>query len=245
MLGRGDQDPIGVGYHELLGDIRGPGCPVCRGCNMAAWRYIDSLLWEFVNDGGVRARLRRAHGFCREHALLALEVAAEQGAASGIATLYEDFLLHARQEAIAVIGRRPRRLLRTNSAPDPVPLDPHERCPVCESVSRATDNYVRLLGGSEPDSEIGTAARRELRSLRLPHLRRGIELAASHDDAERLLHVYLRGEAELRTDLHEFLRKQSYVHRDEPVSQRERSSWRRAVHLVVGEPPPKRKPLRH
>ncbi len=194
MLGRGDQDPIGVGYHELLGDIRGPGCPVCRGCNMAAWRYIDSLLWEFVNDGGVRARLRRAHGFCREHALLALEVAAEQGAASGIATLYEDFLLHARQEAIAVIGRRPRRLLRTNSAPDPV---------------------------------------------------RGIELAASHDDAERLLHVYLRGEAELRTDLHEFLRKQSYVHRDEPVSQRERSSWRRAVHLVVGEPPPKRKPLRH
>ena len=46
-----------VGYHDLLDDLGRPGCPVCHGANRAGRRYIDGLLWEFVNDSDVRARL--------------------------------------------------------------------------------------------------------------------------------------------------------------------------------------------
>src|SRR5581483_11879733 len=49
-----------VGYHDLLADLRKPGCPACHGGHRAAWRFLDALLWEFVNDPDVRARLRSA-----------------------------------------------------------------------------------------------------------------------------------------------------------------------------------------
>jgi hypothetical protein len=47
-----------VGYHDLMADLKKPGCPICHGAQRAAWKYLDGLLWEFVNDPGVRAGLR-------------------------------------------------------------------------------------------------------------------------------------------------------------------------------------------
>jgi hypothetical protein len=69
-----------VGYHDLMADLKKAGCPVCHGAQRAAWKYLDGLLWEFVNDPGVRAGFRAARGFCREHSRMALVVASEQSA---------------------------------------------------------------------------------------------------------------------------------------------------------------------
>lgn len=220
-----------AGYHDLLDDLQRPGCPACHGANRAGWRYIDSLLWEFVNDAGVRARLRSSHGFCREHALLALE----QADGLGIAILYEDFLRHLRGEAIRAARGRAQKLPVPRRRPDAARLAPHGECPACESGRQVAANYLGILATADPESEVGRAAGQELRGLCIPHLVQGLELASSHEDAERLLAIYLRGEAELRADLRELIRKERYQYRDEP-RRREVGAWQRAVYRVVGEP---------
>ena len=227
-----------VGYHDLLDDLARPGCPVCHGANRAALRYIDGLLWEFVNDADVRARLRESHGFCREHALLMLE----QADGLGVAILYEDFLRHLRGETVRAARGRARSLPGSRRRPAATRLAPHAECPACESGGQVAANYLRILATADAESEIGRAARQALRGLCIPHLVQGLEFASSKEDAERLLAIYLRGEAELHADLQEFIRKERYQHRDEPPG-REVGAWQRAVHRVVGEPLPRNRPF--
>jgi hypothetical protein len=222
-----------VGYHDLMFDLRQPGCPVCHGAHRAAWRFLDSLLWEYVNDASIRARLRATRGFCREHAMMALTVASQQAAGSGVAILYEDFLRHAREDALAAIDpeqrRRRRRQIRTA-----------ERCMACTGAEQVADNYLDVLAIAEEGGDAWKRIREPQRGLCLPHLAFGLRRARPDEEAARLVAIYLHGEGELRHDLSEFIRKQDYRYRPEGISDEQASSWRRAVFRMVGEPRPRR-----
>jgi hypothetical protein len=50
-------------YNELLEACRSPGCPVCRLSQRAVRRYLVNLFYENVNDGNLRAQLRKSLGF--------------------------------------------------------------------------------------------------------------------------------------------------------------------------------------
>lgn len=78
---------------KLEGAFKKPGCPLCRLHAELEARYLFGLLWENVNDPGIRARLRQSLGFCREHAWML--VATEQqswGGGLGTGIIYEDLI---------------------------------------------------------------------------------------------------------------------------------------------------------
>jgi hypothetical protein len=233
-----------VGYHDLMADLRKPGCPCCHGSHRAAWKYLDGLLWEFVNDPGVRAGLRAARGFCREHSRMALVVASEQAAARGIAILYEDLLgtaeYAAAQTARSLWRGGPRS--RRRGARDA--LAPTAACPACQSADRVADNYLRILARQGPESPPAVALRHPGRGLCFPHLATGLAQARSEQQAQRLLEIFGQGTEELRRELREFIRKQDYRFRHEGLTTGESSAWKRAVYRMVGEPPPRRRPER-
>lgn len=218
-------------WHALLSELDHPGCPVCHGAHEAARRYVGSLLWEFVNDSGVRDRLRSSHGFCREHAHLALDVAKKTGNALGMALLYEDFLRHVREEAVAAARAEKAGRFRAVARPEPARLAAHASCPACESAGHVAEGYLRLLAQAGDRSEVAAAARRESRWLCVPHLGLGLRLASSREDAERLLDIYLRGEAEARVNLRELIATPPAAG---SVPARVATSWRRAVDMLVG-----------
>jgi len=233
-----------VGYHDLLRDLGQPGCPACLAAHRVAWRYLDSLLWEYVNDPDIRGRTRASHGFCRDHALMAIDVANEQAGALGMALLYEDFLRHLRDEVIRAAGAiRPGRSRRGSALRiDLTHLRPHQACPACATGEQVARNYLRILATSTPDSEIGRAAWQLHRGVCLPHLVAGLGAARSREEADLLLDAYLRGEEELRGELKEYLRKQNWQHHDERPTPGEATAWRRAVYRVIGEPAPRKPP---
>lgn len=222
-----------AGYHDLLADLQHPGCPVCRAAARVAWRYLDALLWENVNDPGVRARLRAAHGFCREHALLAIQHAARQDDGQGIAILYLDFLGHLRREAQeAARGRG--GFFRRRGRDARRHLEPHVVCSACDTVAGTAQTYLALLAREAPDSKIGRVARGSGRALCVPHLQQGLGAAGSEEERLRLLDIYVRAHDELRGHLSEYLRKRDYRFHGEGWTDDEAASWRRAVHRVVG-----------
>ena len=56
-----------MSFYDLRDALVEPGCPICRLKARVAERYLDGLLWESVNDPGMRDQVRRSLGFCHEH----------------------------------------------------------------------------------------------------------------------------------------------------------------------------------
>ncbi len=229
-----------VGYHDLLADLRRPGCAICHGSDRSAWRYIDGLLWESVNDPGIRATLRAAHGFCREHSMMALRVASAHAGGLGMAILFEDLLRHVLAEAEheAASGATGSRRRRRR------PLGPHAPCPACLSARRTVESYVQILAAAHAGTVPFAAAREPGRGICLPHFAEGLTLLEEPAERDRYLDVFRHGSEELRGELREFSRKQDYRFQHEGLTDAEATAWRRGVYRLVGEPIPNREPPR-
>ena len=75
-------------YHEIRDAFTQAGCPFCRLLTRAAGQYIDSLLWEMVNDPDIRQALNQARGYCHQHSWMLMR----GGAALGITILMQDIM---------------------------------------------------------------------------------------------------------------------------------------------------------
>lgn len=232
-----------VGYHDLMADLGRPGCPVCHGAHRSAWRYLDSMFWEFVNDPGVRVRLRASHGFCREHSRMALAVVADQSAGLGAAILYEDLLHRLVTDAEAYVDSRSQGSSWARRRPKR-PLAATASCPACEAAARVAENYLAILADADEASDPGQAIRRPGLGLCAPHLALGLRRTPDAAGGERLLDAFRRGAVELRGELREYIRKLDYRFHDEEKSEGETTSWRRAIQRMSGEPLPMKPPER-
>jgi hypothetical protein len=70
-----------MSFYDLRDALTQPGCPVCRLKADAVRRHLDGMLWESVNDSGVRHDIREARGFCQQHAWQLVEGGSSLGAA--------------------------------------------------------------------------------------------------------------------------------------------------------------------
>jgi len=195
-----------VGFFALMEALAQPGCPACRAADRAGRRFIETLLYEQVTDGHIRARLRRSGGFCREHTAIALEL----GDALGSSLIYADLLAEAEKS-----GR--------GGAP--------ERCPACqagaEAVTRALGTLLQHL--SEEDV---LAAYEQSDGLCLAHL--GHATAREPSAAGRTLAAIERERMRaLASQCEEFVAKSDYRHIGEPMGP-ERNAWRRAAWKLGG-----------
>jgi hypothetical protein len=133
-------DSIGdMGLADLLGQ---PGCPLCRLRRDSSDRYLRALLWEGVNDIGLRERLSVGRGFCRRHAHEALAADRAQAGGSLGAAILLGSIARGRLVELRRLPtnrtRRTREAVRTASQP--------AACPVCEHVATAERMAVdRLL----------------------------------------------------------------------------------------------------
>jgi hypothetical protein len=233
-----------VGYFDLVADLKKEGCPVCHGANRAAWRYLDSLLWEQVNDPETREKLRAGFGFCREHSMMAIAVAGQQSAGLGMAILYEDFLRSLDRRLGDAVrtrrGERSRRFRAGRRSPLPKPAP----CRVCVNGRHVEEAYLRLLGTAPDDSPVTSGIRAPQRGLCLNHTLFGLSRARTDEQADRILACFTHGDRELREELKGFIRKQDYRFQHEGLTPGEASAWKRAVFRVVGEPMPRKQPQR-
>lgn len=129
-----------IGDVGLADALTAPGCPLCRVRHDAARRYLDSLLWENVNDTGFRKRLAAGRGFCRAHVHELLKAErAQSGGSVGTAILLAASL----RVRLAEIERLPAESDRRSRALEQTRRGPH--CPVCEAVQSSEAIAVGTL----------------------------------------------------------------------------------------------------
>ena len=214
-------------FFEVLEALkRTTGCALCDLETEAQRHYFDNLLYENVNDPGVRAELRRCRGYCPRHAHLLLGCQD----AVGVAILYREqveLLLEflAKGEAAQPRSRWRRRVARA-------PWRGGVPCPACTRQEEVRRTCVSTLVTWVGDAELRQAYVAAPGPC-APHLLALLD--ASRDELLRrfLVETQRAKLVALARDLDEFRRKDGEEGRGEPFGA-ERDAWRRAVALMTG-----------
>ena len=220
---------------KLLKAMAKPGCAVCHLVDEAVSRYLDSLLYENVNDPGTRDRLRASQGFCREHA----RKVAGMRDAFGLAIIYRDILsslgeaLQHEGKSVPISSPAPvgRERLRRGQHMERR-LAPHHSCPACEVQEDVTQVSLQALVRGLDDEDMARAYDGS-HGLCLPHLRAAVALADTPATLKILVNKESQVVTSLVTELSEFIRKHDYRFTAEGFGA-ESDAWLRAIMMMVG-----------
>ncbi|MEO0080801.1 MAG: DUF6062 family protein [candidate division WOR-3 bacterium] len=204
-------EPASAALQEIL-DALVKGCPICHLVSRHTTRWIDTLLYERVNDPGTRDQLRESLGFCNRHAWLVRSA----GDVVGQTIIYEDLMKTVR--ILLEAGRQPV------SGKD---------CALCAEEAETERQGVKEFIAHFRDDALQVRYRGSP-GLCLPHLACILE---ETDDAmlrADLLRAEQNKVTELVQDLGELKQRQDW--RSNQKSGKERDAWDRAIAKLCGLP---------
>jgi len=234
-----------MSFYDLRDAFFEPGCAACRLRDDAADRFVSSLLWESVNDPAKRDEIRRAHGFCREHAWSLVRIGASLGVAIIARDVLQDLMRDMERGAFQTQAqlslRRVREALisRVPSAATGAlvsRLTPQSACPACQWVGQMEDVILDTLTQNLLGADGLLEAFERSDGLCLPHLRQALARVRDEATCEALLAGQRAIWQRLVDQLSESIRKSDYRFKDE-VWGDESGSWIRAIAALVGTRP--------
>ncbi len=200
-------------YYELLDACRQKECPICSKLRKASRLYLESLLYERVNDSGVRDALRQSRGFCLRHTREAIEL----GDRLAMAIIYEDLLSRVLEDFKKAAKR----------------VQSSKKCPVCLHEEKTEEGYLRLTFDHLEDAEFQSALE-ESAPLCFVHWSKLAALESSPSANNILLSMQLRKLRAILKDLKEFIRKHDYRFTHEPMNTEQSTSWQNAINFFLG-----------
>ena len=228
-------------YFELRDALEQPGCAICRLEEATATRYIDNLLWELVNDSGVRQKIRRARGFCGTHA----QGLVHAGAALGVSIIMKDIF----ESLLEIFGKQHTAcepsnrtwLDRTFRGHAPLKkadaicstLAPQSPCLVCIHVQESKWIYLRVLVDNLAGDFELLPHFRSSEGLCLLHFCQALSLISDPAVLDSFIEAQQAIWRELADQLSEFIRKNDYRYQDEPIGA-EGAAWQKAASILAG-----------
>lgn len=229
-------------FYELGDALAQPGCAICRLNAGTAEQFVDGLLWENVNDPGVRARIRQAQGFCHKHSSILIR----PGASSGVAILMHDVLKSvlllmegARFEALPALSLRRAQEHFNPRQPAAATADlvsrltPSAKCPACVHVEAMEHIYLSTLVEHLLGPENLLPAYQTSDGLCLTHFRQALSRIRDKAVLDSIIDTQQAIWQQLACQLAEAIRKSDYRFHDEPVGD-ESGAWLRAVAALSG-----------
>jgi hypothetical protein len=229
-----------LAYFDLVETFPKPGCAVCNLVLRDVDHFLDSLLYERVNEPDSHRAFRARRGLCNEHAWQLIRY---KGGALGIAILYNatlDEVLKVVEQVPMAMPTAPSGIGRfLNSSTDSAGLSLAERleptlpCPACELRNGSERGYVRVLSEYIEDTRLQEAYRAS-DGLCLPHFRQVLRLLKTAERFRLLVSVQSAIWRKLKADLNEFMEKNDHRRAHEAMGA-EGDSWQRAARRMAGE----------
>ncbi len=230
------------GFYDLRDALAEPECAICRLTAGAADQYLESLLWESVNDPEVRHDIRQARGFCHEHSWRLARQRASLGATIITNDVLRDVLRimeNAHFQAPPILSLR-----RTQEARDPkqpaaatadvvARLTPQQPCPVCVEAEKMECIYLSTLIENLLGEEGLLDAFESSDGLCLPHFRQALTQVREEAIFGALVNAQRAIWERLAGQLSEIIRKADYRFQDEAPGE-ERGASLRAIAALAG-----------
>jgi hypothetical protein len=210
--------------HVLDAVEKSKTCPLCDLDNASVQKYITDMLYESVNDRGLRKKLGKQKGFCTFHGELLLK----HGDALGIAILHTDqiqLLLDYLDNAGSIFSKIKKA--------DHTAWTDHSGCIICEVRRGAEKQHVGVFL-ELMDDDIMKNYLEKFPGFCAKHLFKVMAMSNNPDHVKYLLKLHKERYKSLLADLKELCRKNDYRFRTE-ASGKEADSWQKAVHIVSGK----------
>jgi len=233
-----------AGFYDLRQAFGEPGCALCRLLAQTADGYIDSMLWELVNDPELRQELNQTRGYCREHAWLLVR----HGASLGAAIMMKDIIDTLVRVAGAGQSESPssfsfRQMWQSFNSTQlgaaaklAADFAPQAPCPVCVKVQATESYYLVTLRQHLTGPDSLAPAYQASAGLCLPHFRLVLAQITDGETLTTLVEAQKVVWQRLSAELSEFIRKKDHRFQHESYGP-EGDSWLRAIEAVVGTPP--------
>jgi len=210
-----------------------PGCPICHfGCESGR-HYIDGVMYESVNDYGLRQKLTRSMGFCAFHSQEMLTIS---GAKLGAAIIEQAILREALRRTDKLANGRNVFLpsLSSKTHPNASLIPTSDACPACQREREAeTRALAELL---QHWDDYWQRLLLQAGGLCMAHFSQATTLTSDKTLIRKLKNSHRPIWEALDAHLSEFIRKQDYRFRDEPIPPEEAIASRRAIAILTGEP---------
>lgn len=212
-----------IGIH-LIGILeRNKGCPLCRLIEEAERKGIESFLYENVNDGIIRKKIRKTLGFCPYHSWLLFETAMrpEISGQLGVAILYEDLI----ETYVDLLEKD-----------DEVDLDNinKKKCLICKTVEETEktyiDEFVRCYKTSEEFRKLYESSKAVLCRR---HLLKVLKRIDDEKLRARLLRQQILKLNNIKRRLRSFINKHDYRN-EEPITKEEFQALSEAIESLEG-----------
>jgi hypothetical protein len=234
-----------MSYFDLRDAMAQPGCPVCRLKIDSADRFVDTLLWESVNDPEKRDRIRRARGFCHTHFWLL----ARASASLGVAIITNDVLtslLRAMDaggfDALPAVSLRRVQEAVDSRQPSAATarlvghLEPEEPCSACVWADKMEGIYVDTVVRNLTGQDGLRADYEKSDGLCLPHFRHALARVRKRTTFEALVGAQRVVWERLVRHLGESISKSDYRRQGEAWGE-EAGAWLRGIAALAGTRP--------
>jgi hypothetical protein len=205
------------------------GCPICRLSQRGIARFIDGLLYESVNDPGIRHHTANSLGFCNRHAW---QMRAVHGSALGMGFLNRDALNQWQSQLEHMEKPKGRGILERLRKQAAHASHAKEKCLACVRQSEMDRRYVDTLNESLPEHDFCEALRLS-QGLCRQHFSQACAAAPHVEILQSLLKIQMEVNARLVEELDEFIRKNDYRFMSEGFGA-EGNSWVRAIERLAG-----------
>lgn len=225
-------------YVDLLERFSRRGCPICGLLLHDENRFLDSLLYEFVNDAGSQQAFRRGRGYCNHHSWV---LAHQYGYSLGVSILFEAALDGVLD--ILESENSPLQLSRLETAVSgwfggkadtrlADKLEPETPCPACVSLCKSETQYLGTFAEYWSDTAFQSAYQQS-HGLCLPHFRDVLRRMPASEERAHLVEIQCAKWEKLKNELELFQLKSALNYVGDPFGV-EVDSWRRAVASMTG-----------
>jgi len=229
-------------FYDLRDALTQSDCAICRLTAEATDQYLESLLWESVNDPEVRYDIRQARGFCNDHSWRLARHRESLGATIIMNDVLRDMLramADAHFQAPPILSLR-----RTQEALDPkqpaaatadvvAQLSARQACPACVEAETMERIFLSTLIENLLGEDGLLVAFETSNGLCLPHFRQALTQVRDKAVFEALVGAQRAIWERLADQLSEIVRKADYRFQDESPGEESGASLR-AIAALVG-----------
>jgi len=214
---------------QLKDTLQEPGCPICHIGEAAGRKYLDILLFESVNDPGIRKQLESSLGFCYYHSR---ELLTFPGKRLGAGIIEQHMLKVALRQMQKSSAPSRRSFFSKRDGNQKVEK---ATCPACEQAEAAEGRAARdMLQHFVNDLDQSIA---EAGGLCLNHVQLALSACDDKETHTALIRLHEPLWQEEIALLDEFIRKHDHRFRHEGISQTEGNAVVRSIEIITGERP--------
>ena len=200
-------------FYNLMDAFKEKHCPFCYLSRKAVTGFLSGLLYENVNDPGIRNALKKAGGFCEKHSWQMVSL----GDALGNAIIVHDLLTDIRDNGVT--GKMQSRRKCSGE------------CPACRAWNDAELRYMRVFVEYFEDPELQAGFRKSFGLCR-GHFD-GMMKRLKAEQRPRLVTVEQQKLDALVEELSRFQEKFNYTAAERTFGE-DRDVWIRAVEFLKG-----------